>query len=389
MARITIHPSVVLDVTDVDFSTLLYGEDYSTSSSRFTAYFGNGFRDTFTGSGFRYNSYDVPYAGTVTSFGWYHGSQRLVLIEGFSIPATDFVNAAYTYRGDDDRAILARMLGGNDIVSLGEFSDYVRGFSGNDSIIGNGGWDTLMGDWGRDTLQGGAGNDLLMGGADADLLLGGEGVDTLSGDIGADRLFGGGGSDHLVGAGGVDFLNGDAGNDRLAGGEANDTMIGGQGNDTLSGDAGNDLLRGGTEADSLLGGVGADTLYGDAGADILVGSAGGDRLWGGVGADRFVFLNVNDSAPVPGMQDVILDFSRSQGDKLVLSAIDAKTDRFGNDAFHFIGDGRFTGEAGELRVIRQPNGVSVVQADTNGDGHPDLAFNVIGATNLVASDFVL
>ena len=121
-----------------------------------------------------------------------------------------------------------------------------------------------------------------------------------------------------------------------------------------------------------FGGAGRDQLVGDAGNDTLTGNAGLDRLTGGLGADRFVFLSRADSTLAATGRDVITDFNRAQGDKIVLTAIDANTRVAGNQAFDFIGTAAFSGQAGELRV--QASGAGrLITGDANGDGVADFA----------------
>jgi Ca2+-binding RTX toxin-like protein len=81
-----------------------------------------------------------------------------------------------------------------------------------------------------------------------------------------------------------------------------DDVINGQGgNDTLYGLSGNDLLRGGLGNDMLIGGAGNDTLRGDR------------------GADQFVFKGSRQFSKKDLGQDVILDFTASDNDRIVLS----------------------------------------------------------------------
>jgi Ca2+-binding RTX toxin-like protein len=81
-----------------------------------------------------------------------------------------------------------------------------------------------------------------------------------------------------------------------------DDVINGQGgNDTLYGLGGNDLLRGGL------------------GHDTLVGDAGNDTLRGGQGTDKFVFKGSGQFSKHDLGQDVILDFTTSDNDQIVLS----------------------------------------------------------------------
>jgi Ca2+-binding RTX toxin-like protein len=104
----------------------------------------------------------------------------------------------------------------------------------------------------------------------------------------------------IYNSGTVTFLN-DLDN-VVNGGEYSDDVINGQGgNDKIYGLSGNDLLRGGL------------------GNDYLDGGSGDDRLSGGRGADSFVF---NSSKPFTKQdlgKDVILDFTASENDQIVLS----------------------------------------------------------------------
>jgi serralysin len=112
----------------------------------------------------------------------------------------------------------------------------------------------------------------------------------------------------------------------------------------------------------------------------------------GLGALARLFLtNVNDTFDFNSIKetvkgssrDQILDFSHSQGDKIDLSTIDAKTHASGNQAFHFIGTHAFAHHDGELRFANH-----ILQGDVNGDGKADFEIHV-NATSLVAGDFTL
>lgn len=95
---------------------------------------------------------------------------------------------------------------------------------------------------------------------------------------------------------GADTFKLSGGRDVVSGFGGNDTINGNGGSDVLDGGAGNDTIRGGTGRDRIVGGTGVDTLYGNA------------------GADSFVF----NAAPKPANLDKIGDFSRADGDRLVL-----------------------------------------------------------------------
>ena len=170
--------------------------------------------------------------------------------------------------GDD----LVAAGGGNDVVVLGEGSDTATGGTGTDSIQGN---------RGDDSIDGGAGDDCLRGGRDNDTVDGGEGEDIIFGDRGDDIVSGGSGDDNIQGGSGTDFLEGNAGNDTLEGGKDTDSLDGGIGDDFLSGARGNDVLT------------------------------------GGAGADTFFFWYSTDGSY--GV-DTLTDFSRDEGDRIVLAA---------------------------------------------------------------------
>jgi Ca2+-binding RTX toxin-like protein len=140
----------------------------------------------------------------------------------------------------------------------------------------------------------------------------------------------------------ADPVTGTGGNDALTGGLTADTLGGGAGNDTLSGRAGND---------KLYGGAGADRLSGDNGNDALLGGAGADTLTGGAGADSFVIRNISERS------DTITGFSKSAGDKLVL------TDLLNDIGYH----GSNPIADGYLRTVQSGSSV-LVQVDSDGHG---------------------
>ena len=120
----------------------------------------------------------------------------------------------------------------------------------------------------------------------------------------------------------------------------------------IDSDDGN-TLTGTNGADFIYGDDGGDELYGDAGDDNLYGGAGNDTLWGsgdpaqvelhvGLGGrDTFRFESISDSA-VGANRDHIVDLFRSEGDRVDLSAVDARTGQSGNQAFSFIGASAFS-----------------------------------------------
>ena len=132
--------------------------------------------------------------------------------------------------------------------------------------------------------------------------------------------------------------------------------------------------------DLLTGTDGANKLNGLAGNDTLIGGAGTDTLTGGVGADVFKYNPLADS--IPKSHDVITDFKHSQGDKIYLSAIDAK-----DKAFTFIGSAAFNSDAtGQLRFDAK---TSTLYGSINADSTPEFAVVLTGVKSLVVDDFIL
>ncbi|NIJ20310.1 Ca2+-binding RTX toxin-like protein [Sphingomonas naasensis] len=163
----------------------------------------------------------------------------------------------------------------------------------------------------------------------------------------------------------------------LHGGAGNDTLYGDDGNDSLYGDGGRDTLIGGSGADLLFGGGDIDSLTGGDGNDRLNGGAGLDILTGGAGNDVFVFTDLG--------WDSVTDFRRGQ-DKIDLSGLDADTRTAAVDAFHWIGNAGFSGNAGELQLSRIL-GEYYLAGDTNGDGIADLIIG-LGNVQLQSSDIL-
>lgn len=168
--------------------------------------------------------------------------------------------------------------------------------SPHQTINGTAGPDILDGDWGNDTIHGFSGDDTIRGMDGNDTVYGDDGNDDVNGNLGNDRVHGGPGQD---------FVRGGQGNDAVYGQEDDDWHV--------NGNIGNDSVYGGTGNDNVFGGPGDDTLYGEVGNDVLSGDLGNDRLYGGPGADHFVFHQ-------GAGWDLILDFKRSEGDKILVQA---------------------------------------------------------------------
>ncbi len=326
----------------------------------------------------------------------------------------------------------------NDILTGSAGNNLLDGRGGDDVLNGLGGVDILRGSDDDDILNGGDGNDVLYGESGADQLDGGSGIDTASyylrpeavavdlaagtgsgGEAAGDTLVG---IENLSGSQGGDTLAGDAGANTLQGWNGDDVLRGRGGADTLDGGAGIDLVSywgeatgvtvnlatgtgsGGNAAgdtyiaienvngsqggDTLIGGSGANALNGYEGNDVLGGGAGKDALTGGIGADRFVYASIAESV-VGANADRITDFSHAQGDRIDLSLIDANTGAPGDQAFTFIGNGLYTGVAGQLRFAVTAPGVTTIAGDVDGNGTSDFHIQLTGTIALVAADFVL
>jgi Ca2+-binding RTX toxin-like protein len=247
-----------------------------------------------------------------------------------------------------------------------------------------------------DVFKGTAGNDRLTGSDGADVLYGYDGKDVLDGKGGADRLVGGDGNDtYVVGKGdvvvektgeGVDHIKSTVSH-TLSNHVEKLTLVG-EGNIKATGNGLANTLTGNAGRNTLDGGAGNDTLKGGAGNDRLIGGAGADKLSGGSGADVFVFKSIKETTVAASGRDTILDFSRGQGDKIDLKAIDASTKGGGNQPFAFIGDDTFHKKAGELRYETKA-GSTYIHGDVNGDGKADFTLVIDRVIDLKAGDFIL
>lgn len=336
MAKLTVAENFSFDQTSFDFSNLFYGSSYARSSTLFRVNYSDGVSEEFRGTGFKYDAYGVPYAGTVTSYGATYNGQRLFLVEGGSVSASSIVAAADTWNLSDDAAVIMNVLRGNDTLTGGNLADIMMGYDGDDVINGNGGDDDLYGDAGNDTIIGGKGADWIYGGAGSDtasyatastrvsasLLDASSNTNDAKGDAYYDveNLLGSRFNDVLTGNAGGNVLMGGDGNDTLIGGASGDRLYGGNGSDTASyasasagvsaslaapktnsGDAKGDIyssienLSGSRFNDVLAGDATANVLAGGSGNDTLEGAAGGDVLNGGAGSDTASYVSASAS----------------------------------------------------------------------------------------------
>lgn len=228
------------------------------------------------------------------------------------------------------------------IINADAGDDHVTGGRGADELNGGAGGDTLIGGSGLDRLNGGAGDDVLI---DLDELLadadtgdnvdpnanrgaffdGGRGIDTidfsnstvgvavsLDGYIWTDF------SVEYVGDRLVYSWTPQSGLQRIANVE---NLIGSPFNDFLAGSGAANEIHGGAGDDAIWGADFAgsdDRLFGDEGRDELNGALGNDTLTGGADGDTFLF-----DGSSPAGTDVILDYDKAEGDRLVFQFQDA------------------------------------------------------------------
>lgn len=258
-------------------------------------------------------------------------------------------------------------------------SETIEGTEDDDSIVGLAGDDHLLGLNGNDRLIGGLGADILDGG-DGDDVYDLDRFDTLLPDIG--------GWDGIRATVTIDLalhptmenlvMTTDASGRQLLGNGTFNELIDWGGSNLLDGRAGDDYL------------------YAGAGDDILIGGLGIDGLYGAAGDDRFDFYDASETgvgADPVSHRDLVMDFTRND-DTIHLGRIDADEGHSGNQAFRFLGATGFTGTAGELVTYQQyinagTELVTVLAADTDGDGLADFEIEFRGAPELQADDFIL
>ncbi|WP_170976422.1 calcium-binding protein [Rhizobium sp. FKL33] len=344
----------------------------------------------------------ISNSGTIESYGYYgikldaDATEKLVIENSGLIKSTAYALYDASAGAVEELTNTGRIHGkisfggGDDLYdgTSGRLSGRIYGGEGDDRIFGGVDSEVFFGDEGDDTLHGYGGDDYLLGGEGADQMEGGKGHDAFDvsdvGDVvvelagqGTDLVY----SDisytltknvenlTFVSSADIDGVGNSLGNQ----------IVGHSGSNTLKGLAGRDVL---------LGNSGADRLEGGAEADKLTGGAGADKLYGGAGSDQFIFTDLTESTFSSSGRDTIFDFSRAQGDKIVLSSIDANDAASDNQAFSFIGASAFSGDKGELRYTYNGS-KTLIQGDDDGDGAADFAILLSGKIALTSADFAL
>ena len=166
MAKLTVYTNFTLKMDTLDFGFVTTGSFHTRETSLY-----EGIIHSFTGRDLSYGGDNLPNAGTFTGYAVQHYGNEEWDLNDAEVSAVALVAAAKTSDTEDDQAILAAFLSGDDSVAGANMSDVLLGFGGNDALLGR---------LGNDKLYGGAGDDTLMGGEGGDKLYGGEGADTFA-----------------------------------------------------------------------------------------------------------------------------------------------------------------------------------------------------------------
>jgi Ca2+-binding RTX toxin-like protein len=149
-----------------------------------------------------------------------------------------------------------------------------------------------------------------------------------------------------------------------------------------------DDLVGTNAAERIFGLGGNDTIHAGDGNDILVGGGGMDTLWGEDGADVFFYNSTRESPFKNNKFDFIMDFARSEGDVIDLSAIDANTKKGNNQMFRFDSQGDGRASTGQISYWIN-EGQTHIYGNVDKDKKAEFYAVVNGEIDLQSSDFVL
>lgn len=289
----------------------------------------------------------------------------------------------------DNVALQIFGLAGNDIIILDRTDDLgggnlVDAGTGTDGVVNHkeAGNVIILGE-GNDTYVGlGFGSFSTDRG---DQVFGGAGADTFAVQTVQSQYFGEAGNDIFHSVGWANSFHGGAGVDTISYLPRSDDTRAGVTVDLAAGLAQTRATRQETliSIENVIGSNNNDAILGSNGANGITGAQGFDQMTGRGGADQFVFRSAADARVSTENVDVIMDFNRTENDKVNLHAMDANNATAGNQDFHFIST-TFTRHAGELRFDGD-----FVQGDINGDGRADFQIYMNNLDTMQVSDFTL
>ena len=164
-------------------------------------------------------------------------------------------------------------------------------------------------------------------------------------------------------------------------------------------------MMGNDESNTLVGTVSDDFINGCEGADVITGKGGNDFIIGSDGADQYTYSALPASGVPEGYHegvDAIIDFTRSEGDKIDLSALSSVTD----------GGLTFTGTTATPYAAYYSSGVNSIYSpvvpgsdwewilppdnrltlkvdlDGNAQDEPELMALIWGVNTLTSADFI-
>lgn len=314
--------------------------------------------NSFANSGKIFNDSGTGFGGSVTGGGGVDIVTNYILVKKAIAGGVKTVMKSGTVEGSFNLG------GGDDIFKGGNNTEFVRDSGGEDNYRLGGGDDNFRAFFRNQGLP--------PDNTDKDdVVNGGKGIDTYDASLAISGSFGDPGA----------VINLDSKSHTFVYRGVNITIGANRGNDIESGNP-NGFS---TPGDKVLN---FENVKGTGFDDVLIASNAVNELSGGGGADRFIFGNLKASGPTATTQDSVLDFSKSEGDKIDLSGLHAP-----GGAFHFIGTNvEFnSNDPGQVRAYWTGTG-QIVELDVDGDKKADFSIELVDVNHnntLASSDFFL
>lgn len=270
---------------------------------------------------------------------------------------------------------LENVMGGNDVVTGTNFSEYLMGYAGNDTLNGSAGNDTIDGGSSVDTAiysQNKSNYNVSKNGSIYTISSVTDGTDTLSnieylrfsdGTVAIDDALPKSIIQPVVDVTPQVII------------ETPKSVI------STTQTNGDDLLTGTTKKDKLSSFAGDDTLIGGLGADVLTG---------GAGSDIFQFNNIKETGITSRTRDTIIDFKTNDGDKIDLSEIDANTNRTRYQPFTKLEVGeKFSGKFASTGFLFFEISTQILWGNVDTKAGADFSIQLNGIQTLTLEDFIL